>query len=199
MSPRLLKLSLSYLAYLLAGIGGVGSAFYLSTHFLKAAYSQSPTTPSPSSPSEAEEAPSAQGPSEPTNGQQSPTPSSSFVEEVQSYLEPFIYDPRGRRDPFSPYVEMQGPAMSGDQSVLLPLQRFDLEQLNLIGIIWNVTDPKAMFVDPNNQVHIVGRDERIGRKSGYIAVIREGEVVVVEAAQRKGDLVYTSRVLTLEQ
>ncbi|MEO0335779.1 MAG: pilus assembly protein PilP, partial [Pseudomonadota bacterium] len=82
---------------------------------------------------------------------------------------------------------------------LLPLQRFDLDQLNLLGIIWDISDPKAMFKDPNGEIHIVGLEERIGRKNGYIAVIREGEVVVVEASRRKGEVIYTSRVLRMEQ
>jgi type IV pilus assembly protein PilP len=117
--------------------------------------------------------------------------------ELESFLEPYIYDPKGRRDPFLPFVETK-PLQEGELAgPLLPLQQFDLEQLKLVGIIWNVNDPKAMFTDPQNQVHVVRRDERIGRKNGYIAVIREGEVVVVEAVNVNGDLMYSTRVLKI--
>lgn len=119
--------------------------------------------------------------------------------ELESFLEPYIYDPKGRRDPFKPYVDAPGDETGVVAGPLLPLQQYDIEQLKLVGIIWNVTDPKAMFVDPKSQVHIVRRDERIGRKNGYVAVIREGEVVVVEAVNVNGDLMYSTRVLKIQQ
>jgi type IV pilus assembly protein PilP len=123
--------------------------------------------------------------------------------EVQSFLEPFIYDPKGRRDPFRPYTEVlvtEGEPGSPAGPVL-PLQRFDLDQLRLIGIIWDVAEPKAMFLDPNSRIYTVGRDERIGPNNGYIAAIREGEVVVVESIRRRGESepVYTPRVIRMER
>ena len=112
-------------------------------------------------------------------------------------LEPYIYDSERRRDPFEPYVNVQ-PLESGTfQGPLLPLQRYDLDQLNLIGVLWDVKEPKAMFLDPNKKIHILGKDERIGRNSGYIAVIREGEVVVVESVMVRGELSYTTRTLKM--
>lgn len=122
-----------------------------------------------------------------------------MVSEVQSLLEPFIYDPQGRsRDPFRPYTELKVGGEDGTEQVpLLPLQRFELDQLKLIGIIWDVHDPKAMFLDPNAEVYVVSKDERIGRKNGYIATIREGEVVVVEASRVRGEIVYTSKIVRI--
>lgn len=117
--------------------------------------------------------------------------------EIESFLEPYIYDPKGRRDPFKPYAE-SAPLEEGEMAgPLLPLQQYDLEQLRLVGILWNIADPKAMFIDPKNQVHVVRRDERLGKKNGYVAVIREGEVVVVEAVNVNGDLMYSTRVLKI--
>lgn len=136
----------------------------------------------------------------PTAGDPGPSlnePGGGLSSELESFLEPYIYDPKGRRDPFRPYVETK-PLEEGELAgPLLPLQQFDLDQLTLVGIIWNVNDPKAMFVDPRKQVHVVRRDERIGRRNGYVAVIREGEVVVVEALNVNGDLMYSTRVLKI--
>lgn len=123
----------------------------------------------------------------------------SFSSELESFLEPFIYDPKGRRDLFRPFVEsalIGDDASSGPQ---LPLQQFEVDQLELVGIIWNVPDPKALFLDPRKQLHTVRRDERIGRKNGYVAVIRQGEVVVVEAVNINGDLMYSTRVLKIQK
>ena len=114
------------------------------------------------------------------------------------FLEPYNYDPSGRRDPFRPILSMLDP---NEGSVIVPrtpLESYDLSQFKLIGIIWNVKNPKAMFVDPNNDVHILEKDQRIGRNQGYIAVIREGEVVVVEAKEQRGEPVFSAKVLTIE-
>ncbi len=119
--------------------------------------------------------------------------------EVQSFMEPFIYDPKGRRDPFRPYSEYR-PDEGEISGPVLPLQRFDLDQLKLIGIIWDVSDPKAMFLDPNSKVHVVGKEERVGRNNGYVATIREGEVVVVEALRRReNETLYAPKVMRIER
>ena len=56
-----------------------------------------------------------------------------------------------------------------------------------------------MFVDPTGDVHTLGLDDRIGRKHGYIAAIRNGEVVVVEPSQFNGQATYSTRVLRIDQ
>lgn len=122
---------------------------------------------------------------------------STVAAEVQGFLEPFIYDAKNRRDPFQPFVDVR-PVET--QQFLSPLQRYDLDEFRLVGIMWDVHDPKAMFVDPERQVHVVGRDESIGKRNGYIATIREGEVVVVESFRGKGGtLTFKPRVLHLER
>lgn len=191
---KIAKQLTGHLVYLGAGLLGVGCAFYLSTWLLAPVQSQQPPVTQDSSPPPPDH--QVQVESENESGD---LIRENFVTEVQSYLEPFIYDPKGRRDPFGPYVDPQEVTDGNFQGPLLPLQRFDIEELKLIGIMWNISEPKAMFVDPNAQIHVVGKDERIGRNNGYIAVIREGEVVIVEATRRKGDMVYSSRVVRLEQ
>ena len=112
-------------------------------------------------------------------------------------LEPFSYDVQeARRNPFRPpYIPpptlktqtSQGPVnvpvmeiKEVESTVLLPLQMFDVDELRLVMIQWGEKEPKAMIVDPNNKIHTVYVDDRMGRASGYVATIREGEVVVVE-------------------
>lgn len=122
-----------------------------------------------------------------------------FVNETgELFLEPYIYDPRGRRDPFAP-VDNSVVQVGAGQPIrpLLPLEKYELDQIKLIGIIWDVNDPKAMFMDPTSKVHVLSKDQRIGRNQGYIAVIREGEVVVVEATEKDNQPVYRSKVMRI--
>lgn len=121
-----------------------------------------------------------------------------YTETNELFLEPYIYDPRGRRDPFAPVDTSVVNTVTG-QAIrpLLPLEKYELDQIKLIGIIWDVNDPKAMFMDPGSKVHVLSKDQRIGRNQGYIAVIREGEVVVVEATEKDNQPVYRSRVMRI--
>ncbi len=125
-------------------------------------------------------------------------PSTSVGDDV-TFLAPFVYDARaGRRNPFQPPISI-GNASSNPMLPGSPLERYDLDAIKLVGIMWNVRHPKAMFVDPGGEVHTLGLDDRIGRKHGYIAAIREGEVVVVEPSQFSGQATYSTRVLHIDQ
>lgn len=105
---------------------------------------------------------------------------------LQGLMDPFDYDARGRRDPFVQPVLDRPVAPGAGHGPLLPLQRFELTQLRLIGILWDVKRPRAMIQDPENKVHTVGPYTKVGLRNGYIAVIREGEIVVVETTEDAG-------------
>lgn len=99
---------------------------------------------------------------------------------LDSIIEDFNYEVSGRRDPFLPYTAPRPVSVDEEDEVVSPLQRFDLDQLTLVGIIWDVKKPKAMFLDPQGKGYIVNKLDKIGRQRGYVAEIREGEVVVLE-------------------
>lgn len=106
----------------------------------------------------------------------------------------FVYVENDRRDPFVPFSV---PRPNTGTEELTWLQRFEIDQLALIGIIWDVRKPKCMFVDPNGRTHVVGRNEKIGIRGGYIAEIRENEVVIVEKMKTAGLVSFQTRVVKL--
>jgi type IV pilus assembly protein PilP len=167
-----------------------------------AATSAAPPPPPPSAPAAAAAAPAAPTEVNPAAAAQQDVEADNRpghpTSELEGFLEPFIYDIVNRRDPFMPYAEF-APENTGNGRPLTPAQRFDLDQLKLIGIMWDVKDPKAMFQDPDKEVMVLGRDEGIGNRNGYIAAIREGEVVVVEALRKRGDIIYKTKVLRIER
>jgi type IV pilus assembly protein PilP len=113
------------------------------------------------------------------------------------FLDPFDYDPRGRRDPFAQPVADVPMAPGLTHGPLLPLQAFEVAQLRVVGILWNVRSPKAMVKDPDGKLHIVETNTKVGPRNGYIAVIREGELVVVETIEQEGRLVSTAQVVKI--
>lgn len=126
--------------------------------------------------------------------------SSGGIEEDLSFttlMEAFEYNPRGRRDPFIQPIPDKPVEQGPVHGPLLPLQKFELTQLRLVGIIWDVRKPQAMIKDPSGATHLVGTNTRIGPRNGYIAVIREGEIVVVETQEQEGRLVSSAQVVKI--
>jgi type IV pilus assembly protein PilP len=132
------------------------------------------------------------------------TANQQIIEGVQGqagdFLAPYIFDTReGRRNPFRPMMLKDD---NNDRAAIgpaTPLERYDIDELKLIAIMWEVKSPKAMVMDPNKEIHIIGKDDRIGRRQGYVATIREGELVVVETTDFNGETVYSTRVMRIEK
>jgi type IV pilus assembly protein PilP len=112
-------------------------------------------------------------------------------------LDPFVYEQRGRRDPFVRPEDDRPVAPGQLHGPLLPLQRYELAQLTLIGVIWDVRRPRAMLKDADGNTHIVGPNAKIGPRNGYVAVIREGEIVVVETLDLNGKLISSAQVVKI--
>jgi type IV pilus assembly protein PilP len=114
----------------------------------------------------------------------------------------FSYDPTGRRDPFLPFRIIQNLSSDSprrEEKVLEPLQRFDIEKIKVIGIIWDVKKPRAMVKDPEGVVHTIVKDTKIGRNEGFVAAIREGEVVIIENKVENGKVVAVPNIMGLRK
>src|SRR5438552_4012788 len=61
---------------------------------------------------------------------------------LEGIIEDYKYDAGGKRDPFLSYTAPRPLGQEEGEDIVSPLQRFDLEQLKLVGIIWNVKSPK---------------------------------------------------------
>lgn len=82
---------------------------------------------------------------------------------------------------------------------LAPLERWSLDELTLLGVVWGVDNPKAMIQDPSGKVHIVKKNAKIGLNGGYIAVVREGEIVIVESFETDTEVKYETRVKKIKR
>ncbi len=118
---------------------------------------------------------------------------------LEGIIEDFNYEVSGRRDPFLPYTSPKSVAVNEEEEIISPLQRFDLDQLKLIGIIWDIKKPKAMFLDPQGKGYIVGKLDKVGRNRGYIAEIREGEVIILERFVGDGRSTFQTKAVRLER
>jgi type IV pilus assembly protein PilP len=89
----------------------------------------------------------------------------------------YTYNPFGKRDPFRSFL-LDG--LPSDERDINPLLQYSLTQLRLTGIIWGITNPKAIITDGRGQGHIISRGTRIGRSKGRVLRILKDKVIVAE-------------------
>ena len=91
----------------------------------------------------------------------------------------YRYDPTGKPDPFRSFVfALQNPKTGGGSAS--PLERFDLSQLRLRGVIWGNDQPRALVMDPAGKAYIVAQGTPIGKNEGRIVQITDNGVTVKE-------------------
>src|SRR5215475_1053097 len=79
----------------------------------------------------------------------------------------YRYDPAGKRDPFlSPFY--RPPEQTVPEETKTPLQRFDLGQLKLVGIVLEDKEPKALIEDNSGLGYIVTKGTPTGSKGGIV-------------------------------
>ncbi len=102
----------------------------------------------------------------------------------------YYYNPAGKPDPFEPFdISKVKPT-----TALTPLQQFSLDQLTVRGIIWGLSNAKAIVEDPTGKTYIVGVGTKIGKNSGVIIRILNDRIVVLEQYTD----VFTGKVKTNE-
>jgi type IV pilus assembly protein PilP len=137
--------------------------------------------------------------SAPNAGGPPPPPGMSDATQIYQMtpINGYIYHPEGRRDPFKPYLK---PSLQSKKDAQVePLQRYDLDELKVVGIIWDVQKPRAIVADPKGKVYTILKSQKIGRNNGYVALIREGEIVVIESLEDEGRITKKAKVMAIKK
>ena len=113
--------------------------------------------------------------------------------------EGYVYNPIGKRDPFRSFLGIGGDGADGpDDSPRTPLQRYELDEYRLVGIIWGVDRPRALVEDPDKVGHVMEIGTYIGKNWGKVTQITSTEVVVTEEYQTiDGELVVNPIRMTM--
>jgi len=134
----------------------------------------------------------AKGPTPPAAATKT-DPISKAIAEQDSY----VYNPIGKRDPFRSFLNF---ARRDDRNSdrLGPLQKYEIDQYRLVGIIWGIDRPRALVQDPNGIGHVAETGTYIGKNWGKVTQITQSEVVITEEYQTiDGELVVNNINLTL--
>jgi type IV pilus assembly protein PilP len=91
----------------------------------------------------------------------------------------YQYNPTGKRDPFRPLALVRKQASPAAEP-LTPLQRYDIGQLKLVGIVFDLNPPRAMVEDSSGLGFIVTPGTPVGPNGGVVTAIKPRQVVVEE-------------------
>jgi type IV pilus assembly protein PilP len=60
------------------------------------------------------------------------------------------------------------------------LQKYEIDQYVLVGIVWGMDSPLALVEDPEGIGHVMEMGSYVGRNWGRVTQISDNEVVVTE-------------------
>ena len=86
----------------------------------------------------------------------------------------------GSRDPFRP-MTLRAKVDTRARENLSPLERLDLSQLKVVGIIWDIKEPRAMVEDTTGLGYVVKVGTPIGSNDGTIKAIHRNQLVIEES------------------
>jgi hypothetical protein len=92
----------------------------------------------------------------------------------------FSYDAKGRRDPFRSYEWEYMKREVADSQRAGPLEQYDLTQLAIVGVVWDVGRARALVRDPSGMSYVVATGARMGKNEGLVTRIDDNLVVVRE-------------------
>ena len=102
----------------------------------------------------------------------------------------YFYDPTGKADPFKPLFATEAERIMPAQQKakrqrlpLTPLQRIDLSQFKLVGIVLSHGGNKALVEEPSGKGYIISKGTYIGQNFGRVKRILEDKVVVEEEVE----------------
>jgi type IV pilus assembly protein PilP len=90
---------------------------------------------------------------------------------------PYTYNPVGKRDPFKPFIAL-GPKKTAPTAPLTPLQRYDVSELKLVGILKGQAGYRALVEDAGGKGFIITKGTPIGRGNGHVKEIHDNRVII---------------------
>ena len=104
-------------------------------------------------------------------------PQESQIGSFASVGENYTYSAEGRRDPFQPFrIDTTADERKGGG----PLEQFELEQLEVVALVWRGDTARALVTDPSGTTYTVRVGSRMGKNEGRVIHIGDNLVLVKE-------------------
>jgi type IV pilus assembly protein PilP len=106
-------------------------------------------------------------------------PPAPVLEKQSEEVRPPAPQLMGKRDPFRPFTLNSRPSQRRREN-LSPLERYELGQLKLVGVIWDIKQPNAMIEDAAGLGYVVKMGTPIGANEGKVKRIQPGGILIEE-------------------
>ena len=93
----------------------------------------------------------------------------------------YRYEPRGRRDPFRSVLATKKDKRN--LADLPPLQRLELSDMQLSGIVWGALGYSALITTPDGKGYTVRTGTVLGPRGGVIKKITKSEIIIQETVE----------------
>ena len=93
------------------------------------------------------------------------------------------YNPKGKRDPFEPFIKTDRKSSQVDLAAIPPLQRYELSELRFVGVLWTAKGARALVEDIEGKGYTVTVGTKIGRGGGVVTRITDGQIFVGEVSR----------------
>jgi type IV pilus assembly protein PilP len=100
-----------------------------------------------------------------------------------------LYNPEGKLDPFEPLFRKENVSLNAEKrkikrrTPLTPLEKVNLSQLTLVGIIRAPSGNRALVQEASGKGYIVKKGTYIGTQSGKVEKILEDRIIVEELGE----------------
>lgn len=116
--------------------------------------------------------------------EKSPTTNKTKIPEITDF-----YNPEGKLDPFEPLFKKERVSLAvGKKKIkrrkpLTPLERVNLSQLTLVGIIQAPSGNRALVQESSGKGYVVKKGTYIGTNSGKIIQILKDRIIIEEESE----------------
>ena len=101
----------------------------------------------------------------------------AFLKTEEKPVVAFSYRPNSRRDPFAPIVTRQEKKSLSDRP---PLERYNISEFKLSGIVWGGFGYNAMLEGPDGKGYFIRVGTILGPNRGVVKKITQNTIVIEE-------------------
>lgn len=91
----------------------------------------------------------------------------------------YVYDPKGRRDPFMSLVQVSKPKAQRKKGAS-PIETFDVDEIKLIAIAWDSNQYYALITMPDSKSYTIRKGMTLGLNNGKVIDITRDSVFIRE-------------------
>ncbi len=120
-------------------------------------------------------------------------------EEPKAEKEIYVYDPKGRRDPFTSLIQVTKIKPERKKGAS-PVENFDIDEIRLIAIVWDNQQYYAMITLPDNKSYTIKKGMSLGLYDGkVIDITRDSMLIREQVKDYRGQLKSKDTILKLRK